>query len=113
MKTDSFLEKRASSCSQEHGRDNEMASGIQQADVCILCALYEEASAVVEEFSTRCGRPFTQAFYGLNKLEYRYATILNKHSESLTICVTWLSHMGSERTALNLVPLLHEFRPRF
>src|SRR5712692_11004027 len=85
----------------------------QSFDICILCALYEEASAVIDEFSARCGITFTKAFRSLNHLEYRHATIQNRRSESLTVFVTWLSHMGPQRAALDLAPLLHEIHPRF
>src|SRR6266446_1502954 len=79
-------------------------------DICILCALYEEASAVINEFETRCGVSFTRAFRSLNQLEYRHATIQNQRGESLTVFVTWLSRMGGQRTALDLSPLLYEIR---
>jgi len=82
-------------------------------DICILCALYEEASAVINEFETRCGVSFTRAFRSLNHLEYRHATIQNQRGESLTVFITWLSRMGAQRTALDLSPLLHEIHPRF
>jgi nucleoside phosphorylase len=82
-------------------------------DICILCALYEEASAVMDEFSTRCGVTFTKAFRSLNQLEYRHTTIQNRCGEDLTIFVTWLSDMGPVRTALDIKPLLHEISPRF
>jgi nucleoside phosphorylase len=82
-------------------------------DICILCALYEEASAVIDEFETRCGVSFTRAFRSLNQLEYRHTTIQNQRGESLTIFVTWLSRMGAQGTALDLAPLLHEIHPRF
>jgi nucleoside phosphorylase len=82
-------------------------------DVCVVCALYEEASAVIEEFTARCDVSFIRAFRSLNQLEYRYATIQNQRGESLTIFVTWLSDMGPVRTAIDLSSLLYEIRPRF
>src|SRR5260370_28655449 len=82
-------------------------------DICIVCALYEEASAVIDEFSARCSITFTRAFRGLNHLEYRFSTIQNRRGEPLTIFVTWLSRMGPQRAALDLAPLLHEICPRF
>jgi nucleoside phosphorylase len=85
----------------------------QSFDICIVCALYEEASAVLDEFSARCGATFTKAFRGLNQLEYRHATIQNRRGEFLTVLVTWLSRMGPIRTGLDLAPLLHEIGPRF
>lgn len=90
-----------------------MEERLQAFDICILCALYEEASAVIEEFATRCNVTFTQAFRGLNRLEYRHAMIQNQHGEFLTIFVTWLSDTGPIRTALDIKPLLQKINPRF
>jgi nucleoside phosphorylase len=85
----------------------------QPFDVCIICALAEEANAVIEEFSTRCMVSFTKAFSPVNQHEYRHTTIQNNSGEPLTIFVTWLADMGPMRMALDLKPLLQEFRPRF
>src|ERR1051326_7071309 len=82
-------------------------------DICIVCALYEEAQAVLNEFSQRCRVSFTKAFSRLDRYEYRYTTIHNIYREPLTVLVTWLSNSGSTQTGLDLKPLLHEFRPRF
>jgi nucleoside phosphorylase/tetratricopeptide (TPR) repeat protein len=82
-------------------------------DICILCALYEEASVIIEEFEIRSGATFTKAFRRTNKLEYRHATIQNLRGEELSVFVTWLSDMGPIRTALDIKPLLQETKPRF
>src|SRR6185312_4812539 len=82
-------------------------------DICIICALHEEASAVINEWSIRCNVSFTKAFRSLNHQEYRHTTIQNRRGEPLTIFVTWLSGMGPIYTGLQLAPLLHEIRPRF
>jgi nucleoside phosphorylase len=82
-------------------------------DVCIVCALYEEAEAVLNEFSTRCSVSFLKEFSGMDRYEYRYTSILNNRGESLTVLVTWLSESGPTQTGLDLKPFLHEFRPRF
>ncbi len=83
------------------------------ADLCIVCALYEEAKAVLEEFSQRCSVSFTTAFSRIDGYEYWHSTILNKRGEPLTVLVTWLVDSGPVRTGLDLKPLLQEFRPRF
>ena len=82
-------------------------------DICIVCALYEEAEAVLNEFSTRCNVSFLKDFSSMDRYEYRYASILNNRRESLTVLVTWLSDSGPTQTGLDLKPLLHEFCPRF
>lgn len=82
-------------------------------DVCLVCALYEEAQAALDEFSVRCQVSFTTAFRGHTHLEYRHTTIQNRLGEPLRVLITWLSHMGPLRAALDLVALLQESRPRF
>ena len=85
----------------------------QPFDICIVCALYEEAQAVLNEFSTRCGVSFTKAFSSLDHYEYRHTAIHNIYGELLTVLVTWLSDSGPTQTGLDLKPFLLEFRPRF
>jgi nucleoside phosphorylase len=85
----------------------------QPFDICIVCALYEEAQAVLNEFSTLCGVFFTKAFSSLDRYEYRHTAIHNFYGESLTVLVTWLSNSGPTQTGLDLKPFLLEFRPRF
>src|SRR5437763_11175713 len=85
----------------------------QSFDICIACALYEEAQAVLNEFSTGCAVSFTKAFSSLGRYEYRHTAIYNNYGEPLTVLVTWLSDSGPTQTGLDLKPFLHEFRPRF
>ena len=89
---------------EEHG---------QFCDVCIVCAMYEEAQAVLDEFSMRCNVSFTKAFSRRDRYEYRRTTIRNIHNEPLTVLVTWPSDRGPVQTGLDLEPFLDEFRPRF
>jgi nucleoside phosphorylase/tetratricopeptide (TPR) repeat protein len=81
--------------------------------VCIVCALYEEAEAVLDEFSKGCHVTFLKEFSSMDRYEYRYASILNNRGEPLTVLVTWLSDSGPTQTGLDLKPFLYEFRPRF
>ena len=90
-----------------------MEQRAQPFDVCIVCALYEEAEAVLDEFSTRCHVSFLKEFSSIDRYEYRYTSIVNHRGESLTLLVTWLSDSGPTQTGLDLKPFLHEFRPRF
>ena len=46
-------------------------------DVCIFCAMYEEAEAVLNEFSARCSVSFKSAFSRRDRFEYRHTTIQN------------------------------------
>lgn len=85
----------------------------QLFDICIVCALHEEASAVLDEISTRCAVSFSTAFSHVDYYTYRHTTIQNKDGEPLTVLVTWLADSGPVRTGLDLKPFLQEFRPRF
>ncbi len=67
----------------------------QSFDICIVCALYEEARAVLDEFSTRCSVSFTEAFSRVDQYAYRQTTIENKYGEPLTVLVT--DRQGEER----------------
>ncbi len=90
-----------------------MTSESPSFDVCIVCALYEEAKAVLEEIAARCMVSFAPAFSRIDSYEYRYTTIHNTKGEPLTVLVTWLADSGPVRTSLDLKPLLQEFHPRF
>jgi len=90
-----------------------MEKHAQLFDVCIVCALYEEAEEVLYEFSARCKVSFDKAFSRTDLYEYRYTTIKNNRGEPLTVLVTWLADNGPVRTGLHLKPFLQEFRPRF
>lgn len=90
-----------------------MAELPQPFDICIVCALYEEASAVINEFQSRCAVSFSKAFSHLDQYEYRWSLIQNNLGEPLTVLVSWLPDSGPVRTGLDLKPLLQEFHPRF
>lgn len=103
-------------CLKDAGLEQErrdMEKHAQSFDVCIVCALYEEAEAVLDEFSTRCNASFLKEFSSMDRYEYRYTRILNNRGEPLTVLVTWLSDSGPIQAGLDLKPFLHEFRPRF
>ncbi len=85
----------------------------QLFDICIVCALYEEASAVIEEFSRRCHVSFTKAYHGLDRYEYQYTTMQNTSREPLTVLVTWLPEMGPPAMAQEIKSFVQQFHPRF
>jgi tetratricopeptide (TPR) repeat protein/nucleoside phosphorylase len=85
----------------------------QVFDICIVCAMYEEAEAVLNEFSARCSVSFESAFSQMSRYAYRYTTIQNKRKEPLSVLVTWPSDRGPVQTGLDLSLILQEFRPRF
>jgi len=90
-----------------------MPGEIQSFDICIVCALAEEARMVINEFSDRCNVQFEQAFSRGNAYEYQYATIKNNKGEPLTVLITWMPFTGPIETVNSVRSLLEEFRPRF
>lgn len=90
-----------------------MEEGEHLVDICIFCALHEEAAALLAEFEARCRVFFRRGFSGRTHYVYQYATIENRCEEPLTVLVTWPSHHGLVQTAIDLALVLDEFRPRF
>ena len=82
-------------------------------DVCIFCAMAEEAEAVIKVFSRQCKVRFEQAFSRRTNREYRHAIIRNNKGESLSIHVSWPLKFGPLEAGLQLKPVLEEFQPRF
>jgi tetratricopeptide (TPR) repeat protein/nucleoside phosphorylase len=82
-------------------------------DICIFCALPEEADAVEEAVKHRYQVSFQQGFSQIDKYEYRFTTIHNNKQEKLTLLLSWLPSKGLVETAVHFRPLLQEFRPRF
>src|SRR5436190_192957 len=82
-------------------------------DVCLVCALAEEAKALVDAFSRQCNAVFQRALSTRTRREYYYSTIQNVDGEPLNILVSWQPSYGPVETSLHLKPLLEEFRPRF
>lgn len=90
---------------EEHG---------QPFDICIVCALAEEARAVVNEFSDRCDNVhFQQAFSNRNGYEYQHAILNNNGGEPLTALIMCMPFTGPVETVNSVRSLLEEFRPRF
>ncbi len=92
----------------------EMTDKTLQFDVCIICALSEEASAVINEFTDRCnGIQFKRAFSKVTKYEYKHAVIKNSDDEELTVLIIWMPFTGPTTTVNSVRSLLAEFHPRF
>lgn len=90
-----------------------MEEGGRFFDICIFCALHQEAAALLAEFEARCQISFTRAFSRRTRYVYYCATIKNQRAEPLHVLVSWPSQHGPVQTAIDLVRLLDEFRPRF
>lgn len=82
-------------------------------DVCVVCALPEEAEAVIKIFSHYAGQSFESMFNPRTRREYRSVVLHNRKREELRIHVSWPPNYGPVEMGLHLRPLLEEFRPRF
>ena len=82
-------------------------------DICIFCALPEEADAVEEAVKRRYQVSFQQGFSQIDKYEYHFTTIQNKKQEMLTLLLSWPPSKGLVETAVHIKSLLQEFHPRF
>ncbi len=85
-----------------------------QVDVCILCALAEEADNLKKAWKdSQHHVEFQRARSERLKRVYDYATLPNIDGTDLGVLVTWLPSYGPEETALQLRPMLEEFTPQF
>jgi nucleoside phosphorylase len=90
-----------------------MARAIPQVDVCIICALEEEADAVEQEVSEHCQTAFATGTTDDGRFVYRYTTITNNKQEPLTLFLFCQTHPGPVSAAHDVGSLLKEFQPRF
>jgi predicted MPP superfamily phosphohydrolase len=81
-------------------------------DVCVFCALPEEADAVREVFSELSDVKFVRDFTSMRTAYYK-ATIRNGREEPLTIHLSCLPEMGGMRASPQFQAMLAEFKPRF
>lgn len=96
-------------------------SAHQQFDICILCALPEEAERLKEAFEEASTNIFKdqslikfQPGYSRNlRRDYSYAVITNRVGEQLSVLVTWQADNGPMETGLQAQQLFEEFQPRF
>lgn len=91
----------------------EMIAFAQRADVAIICALEEEATAVAQEVSACCQAIFVTGIDNHNQVAYRYTTITNAKKEPLTLLLLCQSYPGPIATALDVRALLQSIQPRF
>lgn len=82
-------------------------------DVCLVCATFREAKALMDVISLECNAQFTSALSKHSGYEYNYTTIQNHSGESLTIHVSWQSAYGPVKASAHLKTILKECNPRF
>jgi nucleoside phosphorylase len=81
-------------------------------DVCVVCALAEEARAFIEVVSEQQQTSFTARVSPQYRYDYRFATIRNSCGETLTLHVSLLPRYGLQEMMLHLSRVLAEYRPR-
>src|SRR5215470_10213755 len=69
--------------------DYAIVPGSQQADVCIICALEEEAHAVEQVVSELCQVAFIAGTTDDGHMAYRSTTITNSSGEPLTLVILY------------------------
>jgi len=81
-------------------------------DVCVVCALPEEARALMDVFTDRFGEGFDKDF-GADNREFRKTVIRNDMNEELKIHVSCPPRFGPVEAGIHCRAVLEEFRPRF
>ena len=89
-----------------------MEPSFQSFDVCVVCALPEEARAFLEVIQQQCTVAFEKRISAQYKYDYQSATIQNDENESLSLHVSWLPRYGPQEMTLHLTRLLEECQPR-
>lgn len=82
------------------------------ADVCVVCALAEEARAFLEMVTQSCQVTFEERLSRRYHYDYRSATITNRKQEPLALHVSWLPCYGPQEMVLHLTRVIEEYRPR-
>jgi nucleoside phosphorylase len=81
-------------------------------DVCIVCALAEEALAFLNVVEEHWHISWTKQIDPRYRYNYRLASIPNEKGEPLNIHVSWLSRYGSQEMVLHLGHVIEEYQPR-
>jgi len=84
----------------------------QSFDVCIVCALPEEARAFLEVVRPQCEGAIEERSSPRYHYSYRFATIKNDKGESLYLHISWLPRYGPQEMTLHLSRVLEECQPR-
>ncbi|HEY1348025.1 MAG TPA: hypothetical protein VGF67_00195 [Ktedonobacteraceae bacterium] len=83
----------------------------QSFDVCIVCALPEEARAFIEVIQQQ-GDAIEKRISPRYQYSYRFVTVKNGKNEGLNLHISWLPRYGPQEMTLHLLHVLEECRPR-
>jgi nucleoside phosphorylase len=81
-------------------------------DICLFCALAEEAQICIREIERLCNVTF-QTGVSARSGAYRHAIIQNKKGEPLAVRVSWQLKAGPVEAGLHIGPVLEECTPHF
>jgi nucleoside phosphorylase len=84
----------------------------QLFDICIVCALPEEARTFLEVVQQQCESSLEERISPRYRYSYRFATTKNNKNESLNLHISWLPHYGPQEMTLHLSRVLEECQPR-
>ena len=84
----------------------------QSLDVCIVCALPEEARAFLEVVQQQGEGVLEERISPRYHYSYRFATIKNDKDEPLSLHISWLPRYGPQEMTLHLSRVLEEYQPR-
>jgi nucleoside phosphorylase len=84
----------------------------QSFDVCVVCALPEEARAFLEVVQRHCENPLEEGISPRHRYSYRFTPLKNDSDETLSLHVSWLPRYGLEEMTLHLSRVLEECQPR-
>lgn len=81
-------------------------------DVCVVCALAQEAKAFLDVVEQDKQVSFTHGINTHYGYDYRLAVMTNEKGESLRVHVSWLSRYGPQEMTLHLSRVIEEYQPR-
>jgi nucleoside phosphorylase len=82
-------------------------------DVCVVCAMAEEAKAFLDVVSEQCHAVFVSHTSPRYVYDYQTSTIQNNKGEPLVLHVSWLPRFGPTEITFHLSRVLEEYHPRF
>ena len=81
-------------------------------DVCVICALPEEARAFLEVVQQLCEGVPEERISPRYHYSYRFVTLKNDLGEPLNLHISWLPRYGPQEMTLHLSHVLEECQPR-
>jgi tetratricopeptide (TPR) repeat protein/nucleoside phosphorylase len=93
-------------------RGTSSSANRSSVDVCVVCALAEEAQAFLRVVEESCNLLWTSRVSLWYGYEYRLATFPNVKGELLRVHVSWLPRYGYQEMLSHLGHVIEEYQPR-